>query len=560
MRSNPLLLLVGAAVLAAPVPALSANKPITGSLAKDGYTVIALGYGGKTSSSRVVKGKFRVIPRNKVVTLHLRTASGSYVGPVVVGMKGKRAVLGVKAGAKLGKLVLSKGFAKPVRAIRRSLTDRGRTAVSRNGRPIGAGRFGLVRAPATGKAGAGQDLDLDGVANAFDIDDDGDLVLDNNDRRNGATPRQTQPPPGDPNAGPPPGDPNAGAQPPAEQGLRLFSNFHFSLDETLNANAGGVTREQIDAAMTKADSFVGLVFFLPQGIASAELDCGGLSYCSAGGTGRASEPFPAGPPFPAAFDADGDGLGTITRGATGDFQLRTFAPSAAIGSGDTFIEQLPDGSQISGSLNYMFNTTPAVKSYVDGGGAGATVSYPAASDAPGTVSNPLVLQPDAAGHYTLSLTLWRPQRDAIAEAGEAPGFMDIGGLTYQLVIPNGPLQPVPGAGGAGGGEGPGTCNLDAFTSSDPNLQTTLPPFGRRDASLDAPADPNSTLTMTIDFTRCLAQAGQALTPGDQLGWEIQANSVVGDVAAQGWQVCVPKAGATDCKVSGPPGPPVPPTA
>ena len=67
----------------------------------------------------------------------------------------------------------------------------------------------------------------------------------------------------------------------------------------------------------------------------SRLDCGGLSYCSAGGSGYSAEPFPNGLPFPGSFDQDGDGFGTITAGPTGDFQLHTRAPSDKIGSGDT---------------------------------------------------------------------------------------------------------------------------------------------------------------------------------------------------------------------------------
>ena len=55
---------------------------------------------------------------------------------------------------------------------------------------------------------------------------------------------------------------------------------------------------------------------------TAELDCGGLTYCSTGGTGKKLEgntdfPGTAG----GANDSDGDGNGTMTRGNTGDFQV-----------------------------------------------------------------------------------------------------------------------------------------------------------------------------------------------------------------------------------------------
>ena len=55
-------------------------------------------------------------------------------------------------------------------------------ADAQGGAPPGAGRFGLVRAAAVGAAGPGRDQDLDGIPGAFDVDDNGNLVLDNVDR------------------------------------------------------------------------------------------------------------------------------------------------------------------------------------------------------------------------------------------------------------------------------------------------------------------------------------------------------------------------------------------
>lgn len=551
MRLSRLLPAAVLAVLLAS-PADAAQRPITGSLAKNGYTVIALGYDGQASSAVVKRGRFRVVPPAGKVTLNLRNAKGVYAGPVAVGKRGKRLVVGVRAGAALGKLKLAKGFAQPRRKLRAKFAEPSRTAVTRKGAPAGAGRFGLVRGRAVGASGSGRDADFDGVPGAFDIDDDGDLVLDNNDRSGGA--RIAQVPPGP--MGEPAGSPS----------MRLFSNFHFNVSETLNANAGGVTREQIDAAMTKAKSFVGLVFFLPTGVDSAELDCGGLSYCSSGGTGHTQslDPFADGPAFPACCDEDGDGWGTITRGPTGDFQLVTLAPSNLIGSGDTFVEHFTaaDGSdqQLTGSLNYMFNTTPAVKAYVDGSGAGATVAYPAPPNAPGTTANPLALQPDANGEYRLSLELWRPQRDAISEAGEPAGFVDIGGLSYTVSIPNAPSDP---SSTGGPQRGPGNCNLENFTSSHPDLQQTESPYERIDAAADTPSDPANTLIVEVNFTKCAAQAGQTLSPGSRFNWSLGALSSANDVAAQEWVSCVPATGQSTCPAMplGPPaGPPAgPPT-
>ena len=54
----------------------------------------------------------------------------------------------------------------------------GAPARARGGVPIGVGVLGRVRSPAAGPAGAGRDRDLDGIPGRYDVDDDGDLVLD----------------------------------------------------------------------------------------------------------------------------------------------------------------------------------------------------------------------------------------------------------------------------------------------------------------------------------------------------------------------------------------------
>ncbi len=333
----------------------------------------------------------------------------------------------------------------------------------------------------------------------------------------------------------------------------MFSNFHFNVDETLNVNAGGVTREQIDQAMTRKGSFVGLVFFLPDGVDQAELDCGGLSYCSAGGTGADANTVNVDNPFPACCDDDGDGLGTIKRGPSGDFQLHTYAPSEKIGSGDTFVESYTDAGgspqQLTGSLNYMFNTTPAIKDYQDGSGAGATVSYPAASDAPGTINNPLPLKADDKGDYVLKIEFGARSAMRSPRRGEPAGFVDLGNLNYQIEVPNGPSKPSAPGSGTGPSPGVGPCSGDSVGTDDTSLTQQSNGTAWRDSAPDRPADPANTLRLKINFTRCLAAKQQALTPGSTLTWELQALSTVNDVSAQGWFVCVPAAGRTDCRTS-----------
>src|SRR4051794_21599029 len=115
MRLSPLAAALAAALLIFASAATAKQRPITGKLAKNGYTVIALSYDGAASSARIKSGRFSVVPPASRVTLSLRDKAGVYAGPIVVGKKGSKVVLGVKAGAPLGKLKLAKGFAPPAK-------------------------------------------------------------------------------------------------------------------------------------------------------------------------------------------------------------------------------------------------------------------------------------------------------------------------------------------------------------------------------------------------------------------------------------------------------------
>ena len=503
---------LGSALVA---PAHAANKPITGKLSKTGYTVVALGANGK---ARVVKASgraFRLIPPAGTVSLHLRDAKGVYAGPIVVGAKTPtKAIVGVKAGAALGTISVRTGYARPKAAISRRLLNPAWTARAKKGAPIGAGVFGRVRSAAKGPSGAGRDQDADGLPGAFDVDDDGDLVLDNFERRSGGSLRARAA--ADPPMNPPPMNP-AAPRPGAASGFRIFSNFKLDLAQSLNANAAAVTDAQIDAAMASAQT---LAIQVAPG--SVELDCGGLSYCSLGGTGTALE---GARPFPAAFDGDGDGFGLLAAGPTGDFQLRTGAKAADIGSGDAFVQRITsDGAetQLPGILNYAFSTTPALTSWRSGDASGS-ITYPAAVGTPGTPGNAIPVA--GAGDAIVSMTFWRPQRRPIAGSGEGGDWVDIGRLKYTADVPNAPQGT-----GAGPGPGPGNCPANSYSS----MSSTLSAGG--DGVVDGAGDQASsaanTLTFSVNLTQCLAKAGLGWAPGQVLQVDIQARSEFGDNAAQ----------------------------
>jgi hypothetical protein len=363
------------------------------------------------------------------------------------------------------------------------------------------------------------------VPGAFDVDDDGDLLLDNVDKASQRSLRQipTLPPnpglpvgplnPGQPPVGPP--SPALGAPGPAA--FTLFSNLKLDIGLSLNANAGAVTDGQIDDALAR---WATLAISVPAGD-EVELDCLGLAYCSAGGTGTT---LTANKPFPGDFDADGDGFGTITRGTTGDFQLHPGATSAEIGSGDSFIHRVTSAGverTAAGTLNYVFSTTPALTSFTTTAGSGA-ISYPVAPGGLGTDQNPI---PVPAGS-PINLAFWRPQRKAIEGSGEGSAFVDIGHLTYSADIPNGPAAP----GRPGGGPGPGGNCRGQYASTD--ADATVTGDGILDKADDRAAAPANTLSFTVDVDACLAANSVTWPAGDKLGIDIQARAAQGDNAAQ----------------------------
>lgn len=507
--------------------AAAARKPITGKLSRPGYTVIALPGDGRATAARASRGTFRIRPRAQSVTLHLRAPGGVYAGPIVIRGEGRRAILGVEAGARLGKINVRPGYARLARRLAGRWVAGVFTARARRSVPIGARVFGRVRSKPPRTAVPG-DRDRDGIPNPLDIDDDGDLILDNLDRSRKARAAQSSQPSGE---------------------FFLASWLDRALDETVNANAPNLTDPQIEAALPSYGDLG--IEILPGD--SAELDCGrpqsradpgvgGLVYCSPGGTGRIAN-YPTDPstwpPFPGSrggpFDPDSDGFGTLTQqpdlppGDSAMF-LRHGATSAQIGSGDVLIQRVTtDGTerQFPATLQYVFATAPALVSYSDGQGNSATVSYPVAGHPgpgcgpppgcsgpdPGIRGNGFPVKAGPNGDVVLTLTFWRPQRRPIS--GE-PGYsdppsawIDIGGLNYRATV-------------ADKDPGEFSCEQTAFPPPHPNLTPTDPTpepggGGFRDQAVDQPASPANTFTYTLNMTRCLSSKGFSFEPGEERG-------------------------------------------
>jgi hypothetical protein len=511
--------LIGGCGALAATPAAAAPKPITGKLGQRGYTVIALAANGKVTSVRAGRGTFELRPPTTSATLHLRGADGVYAGPLVAGRDGKRAIVGVRAGARLGEIevVADGGYARVVKRQSKSELDASRTARAKNGVPIGAGVFGRVRAKAKRGAVPG-DLDIDGIPDRVDIDDDGDKVLDKVDR----TPRARK------------------AQAPGHQDpFDLAAALASPLENTANVNAGS-TDSQIAGVLPELGY---LLMSAPEGY-SAELDCGGtrnpspppplvggLSYCSYGGTGRVGFPPPR-DVFPECCDADRDGYGTLEPIERGpdftNFKLGHHATAAQIGTGDTLILRLTrDGheTQLTDTQQFIFATTPALASYVDEAGTRTVVSYPVQAGDPGTSGNgfPVSDGPDADSDVEVSVTLWRPQRRPTSEqecSQPGPGCMerewiDVGGLDYTASSREGHERT----------RDAGWCSQADFASSDSSLSPGFPDEqggGFRDLAPSRPANVANTFTYTLNLTRCLKAFGVGFASGETQAFGFEA--------------------------------------
>lgn len=394
----------------------------------------------------------------------------------------------------------SKG--KSISVALRGVADR-RNTVSINGDcspvgnavSLGVGSSGQVLGIRSSLEG---DTDSDGLPDGVDIDADGDGILNPYDL---STPRQLR-------------------------GFYLFSNLKVGIEQTVNVNTGVTpTREQVDSLLSGASTLAIEVVANDSLGETSELDCGGLSYCSTGGTGSVAL---SGTPFPGllggSLDPDADGNGTIVKGSTNDFQLRTGAGLAEINAGDTFVQEVADASGSSESyfarLAFVFKGTPALKSLtVNSDSARSTnFTYPIAEGGLGTPGNCIDVAQDTGGNLGIAFEAWRPQRKGISALGEGE-WVDIGGSEITIDIPNKPCS----SGPCSVIRSPNNCGVSSYSSSDPNLSVST---GRLlDGAADSSSSSSNTLSFGLDLKSCLAESGDSLEVGQELTLDLQFRSV-----------------------------------
>ncbi len=501
--------------------------------APTGYRVMSVSEG--TADTATGSG-FTLTAQGSKARLYLLNSEGQLAGPVIAAIKhkgkyytyadakkngickksGAKLLMGVKGGAsvKLGKIKVKStdgvGYLASLLQAKNldssasaQISNKNKCLPEGTGASLGLGNSESVSTIVI-KADS-EDADRDGLVDILDVDTDNDGVLNAYDSDTPA---------------------------PTTDEFRVFSNLKLEIDRSLNQYTQTVATSDMDTAATEIGLAMEVIATTGE---TSELNCNSLTYCSNGGTGVYQNLA-----FPEDFDTDSDGFGTMTTGGTGDFQLQPrVTSSSSIAGGDTYIQVVTDSSstetQIPGMLNFVFRTTPAIRT-VSMGGVDTTVTYPRTDGLAGGPNNPFA----APGGWdeVLTLTAYRPQRPGIESAGEGE-FVDVGNSLVTIDIPNAPCATA--TSGGCGGSGPGNCVAAAYSTSDTNLSTD--PNGLKDNRADQDTDTanptSNVVSFSIDLEACLAANSITWSSGQKLAIDLQFRNSSGDNAAQKFYIAKP---------------------
>lgn len=496
-------------------PALAAPKTYTlnGRLqGKAGFVVMLVEQSGRTRSVPLKQsGNFSfkklALKTLRNASLQLIDKNGRYAGPVVLGTKGAKASIRFSGKApsaaafELGKLTLKSGYATLKKNKLLKSVYLPPTIPTIDGKPSGAGELGLVAAPAgivsirAAEDAPGADPDRDGVPNAFDVDDDGDLVLDATD--------------------------------PDSQGAEIpYTGLNFRFFDTRNAHVGAGLSDEIIDAIVAGENIFSLTFFIALAPEQSNIDGGhvvcddALTYCRRnnplgfyGGIVESSPSF-RNRPWADLLTIDGYPRMEKIDLSGGSAIVASIQPrvgGAVFRPGDVYQVNLTQGSTVrqtrSLALAPYFVSIPALERYntapTDPEASDVTVDYSNASAIPGnSTGNPIILSSEG----LLRVRFWRPQREPIRS--DETGYYDWGNLNYGLIIE----------------QAQATCaglysDLEGVTEASNSLGTGGSPFANQGAKLsplvdntgDRRANIANTIAFTVDLKTCLARAG--LSPG-----------------------------------------------
>ena len=493
MSLRKLLAAVMAAFLvlgASALPAQAAKAPktynfkVTGTISgANGKTVLLLADTGRVLGSQsitAVKQGLSITSSQKTsnlsgATLQLVTTSGGdYYGPVVLGWKSKTSVytqFGTKASSKgkykVGTIVVSgastsglQGYGKVKKKL--SVVKKNVVAAT-NYKPAGVGTYGKTGGAAVSLLGNargfvasgpigdidlrsviaedkkfdGGDADGDGLPNAFDVNDDGDAVLDQADANNPA--------------------PNAGANCQAGASFNVFTNFkntETNLTGNLNAYGSGdslATDAKIATALTSTLSIVmqPITSVCGSNVIKSEFKgVGTLPYAPADYVDITAVPIGPG--------TTGDYQWTVGNGKVGNTAIAglaafTFTAPNQISGQDVLMQRVTtaDGNvyEFAGTMGFVFVTHPLPLRYsTDNGTSWSNFTFSGGSATYGTAQKIAL-----ANTTKLTVEFAVPQR--LAFDGEGGSYWDLGNMTYSPDAPN----------AFGGGNGPGKCDSQAAT-------------------------------------------------------------------------------------------------
>jgi hypothetical protein len=567
--------LAAAAVAASlTVPLIAQGATVTGTVkGGKGMSISAIGLNGSATTAKIKgNGKFSLkVPgsRARNATLHLLTGTGDYFGPVVLARKGSTGYVRITTRTTaLGTISRKSGFALASGLAKGSgYATAGSVKVnSKTGKPLGAGRLGLVKAANSskemaretqggqqgggGQGGGGQqgsnpndpcggavggDCDRDGVPNSLDVDDNGNLTIDFTD----------------------------GVSVQTTAKLLTYSSVAPRITETLNYNTGA-TRDTINAFLgsTSATSPTGLnltFYYQERSITgqdpSPALDavwvtCGtSAPWCvqgtsqatisgfsefpqilpsvpqfgsvnwsaftgsTCGARGQACQPQPAGyPPF--GFVKSQQQGGSVASNIWTAFIRPNSTDTLAQVNADSVINlnyRTSPGGPVNTKpigISPYFVTTPAIQQ-VTANGSTQSLSYPYPANGAGTNdSNGFDL--GTAG--SIGLTLVPPQRFGLP--GEAEQFYTVGGLSYGITLDS--LTQLPAPGSSQGGSSQQRPNQEAGCAVTPTsgLAPRAPSNDPQDpwavltpvtdtTTTDAPATTPRTVAFTADIKGCI---------------------------------------------------------
>lgn len=474
------------------IPAQAAKAPktynfkVTGTISgANGKTVLLLADTGRVLGSQsIVKSKqaLSITSSQKTsnlsgATLQLVTTSGGdYYGPVVLGWKSKTSVytqFGTKASSKgkykVGTIVVSsastsglQGYGKVKKKL--SVVKKNVVAAT-NYKPTGVGTYGktggaavallggargfvasgpigdidLRNAIAEDKKFDGGDADGDGLPNAFDVNDDGDAILDQADSNSPV--------------------PNAGANCQAGASFNVFTNYKSTAQNfagNLNYYGTGefqATEARIANALTNTMSIVmqPITSVCGSTVVKSEFKgVGTLPYAPAnyvditgksGGTGDYQWTV---------------GNGQISGNAVSGLAAYTFTAPNQISGQDVLMQRVTtaDGNvyEFAGTMGFVFVTHPVPLSYSTDGTNFTDITFSGNRATYGsTVGSETNFIPISQS-TTLTVKFAVPQR--LAFDGEGGSYWDLGNMSYTPDVPN----------GFGSGRGPGKC--DSLTATD----------------------------------------------------------------------------------------------